>query len=55
MAYIKNPVQALSYSAFRPSPPKELIAKIIEFIKEEVRIHIEVSAAFIYDYLSLSH
>lgn len=36
MAYIKNPIQAISYNKFRPSPPKELIYKIVNFLKEEV-------------------
>uniref|UniRef100_A0A1B6JSL7 Methyltransferase type 11 domain-containing protein n=1 Tax=Homalodisca liturata TaxID=320908 RepID=A0A1B6JSL7_9HEMI len=36
MAYIRNPLQAVSYSRFRPLPPQDLIEKTVSFLKEGI-------------------
>uniref|UniRef100_A0A1B6L1X8 Methyltransferase type 11 domain-containing protein n=2 Tax=Graphocephala atropunctata TaxID=36148 RepID=A0A1B6L1X8_9HEMI len=37
MAYIRNPLQAVSYNRFRPLPPKDIIEKTVCFLKEGIR------------------
>lgn len=34
--YIRNPSHALNYSIFRPSPPQELVHRIISYLKEKI-------------------
>lgn len=35
-SYIRNSSHAYNYSIFRPSPPKELVHRIIDFLKETI-------------------